>query len=41
MEEMRREITATGPIAISRELPIIAYIKGGTTLVSFNAQEFI
>lgn len=40
MEERRRETTATGPIAISLELPIIAYIRGGTTLVSIMAQEY-
>lgn len=32
--DKRSETTATGPIAISLELPIKAYIRGGTTLVS-------
>lgn len=32
--ESSNETTATGPIAISLELPITAYINGGTTLVS-------
>lgn len=31
---IRRETTATGPIAISLELPIKAYIIGGTKLES-------
>lgn len=34
MEDSSIETTATGPIAISLELPITAYIRGGTTLVS-------
>ena len=29
---IKRETTATGPIAMSRELPMAAYIKGGTKL---------
>jgi hypothetical protein len=33
-EPSRRETTATGPIAMSLELPIAAYINGGTKLES-------
>lgn len=34
IEDTRRDTTATGPIAISLDVPINAYINGGTTLVS-------
>jgi len=34
IDDKRSDTTATGPIAISLELPIKAYIRGGTTLVS-------
>lgn len=34
MDESRSETTATGPMANSLELPIMEYIRGGTTLVS-------
>ena len=34
------ETTATGPMAISLELPIIAYIKGGTKLLSEKSADF-
>lgn len=41
VEDNSIDTTATGPIAISLELPIIAYINGGTTLVStpINSQK--
>lgn len=34
MVPSNRETTATGPMAISLELPIAAYISGGTKLLS-------
>lgn len=37
--ESSSDTTATGPMAISRELPITAYINGGTTLVSETKRE--
>jgi hypothetical protein len=33
-EDNSIDTTATGPIAMSLELPITAYIRGGTILVS-------
>lgn len=34
IDERRSETTATGPMANSLEVPIVEYIRGGTTLVS-------
>jgi hypothetical protein len=34
----KRETTATGPIAMSRELPMTAYISGGTKLESIKGR---
>lgn len=34
IEDSNNETTATGPIAISLDVPMKAYISGGTTLVS-------
>lgn len=36
MADINNETTATGPIASSRDVPIVVYIKGGTTLVSMK-----
>lgn len=38
-EPIKRETTATGPIAISLELPMAAYINGGMKLESENQQK--
>ena len=36
-----KDTTATGPMAISLELPIKAYIKGGTKLESEKIKDYI
>lgn len=34
MADISSDTTATGPMANSREVPMVEYINGGTTLVS-------